>query len=461
MLQGLSATPIIPQRNFDNGGYISSELTNTLDIDRSIPVAWAASPLNFAIGAEQRHDTYRLLAGEPSSYYGSGSESFDGYTPLDAAGHSRTNYAFYVDFAIDPIAHLHTDLAIRYENYSDFGGATVGKFTARYDVNRWMAVRGTVSTGFRAPTLAEEFFSGTDVAPTGADVRLPSNSDAAKVAGFSPLKPEQSDNYSLGIVLHPLPRLQITADAYSILIKDRILDSGFLLGSVGGYGTVAQGVLNAIAARGITLAPGLSYSGITVFRNAANTRTNGVEVTATYSSDFEEYGHVDWSLGFNYNKTEATKLYPLPADVVNDDFGQTAIPGNLSSLLTETPREKAILQAYWTLGKWGVNLRETIYGETASLTSFDQTGVGPGTYKETIPVTGITDISIDYKLTPLIKLTAGANNLFDVYPPKTPTGTNMGAAEPVDGDLAYSVPYNFSPFGINGGYYYGRVTVSF
>ena len=108
-----------------------------------------------------------------------------------------------------------------------------------------------------------------------------------------------------------------------------------------------------------------------------------------------------------------------------------------------------------------MNLRETIYGETANLTSFDQTGVGPGTYKETIPVTGITDISIDYKLTPRIKLTVGADNLFDVYPPNTPTGTNRGAAEPVDGDLAYSVPYNFSPFGINGGYYYGRVTVSF
>jgi iron complex outermembrane receptor protein len=472
LLQSVSATPVAPQRNFYDGGYINSEMTYSLDLDRSFPVTWAASPLNVAIGAEQRRDTYRIQNGEPSSYYGAGAQSFDGYLPQDAGAHNRTNYAFYGDFALDPITHLHTDFAIRYEDYSDFGSTVVGKVTARYDINDYVAVRGTASTGFRAPTLAEEYYSGTNVSPTSADVQLPPNSSAAKLAGFGPLKPEQSDNYSLGVVLHPIPRLQITADAYSILIKDRILVSGFIFGEENGCGpsagcttpnVVSQGVLNAITARGVTLDSGLSYAGISIFSNVGNTRTDGLEATATYSSDFEEYGHVDWSVGFNYNKTEVTKLNTLPAAVTNTTFGQTAFldASALSGLLTSTPREKAILQAYWTLGKWAVNLRETIYGESSVITSFDGSGEGVSAYKETIPVTGITDLAIDYKITPAVKLTIGANNLFNQYPPNTPIGNNKGTTEPVDGALVYNVPYNFSPFGINGGYYYGRVTLTF
>jgi iron complex outermembrane receptor protein len=466
VLQALSPTPIVPQRNFYDGGYINTELTTTLDVDRSFPVSWAASPLNVAFGAEQRHDTYRIQNGEPASYYGAGAQSFDGYLPQDAGIHGRTNYAFYADFALDPIPHLHADAAVRYENYSDFGGTTVGKLTGRYDFTDWIAVRGTASTGFRAPTLAEEYYSGTNVAPTSADVQLPPNSAAATLAGFGPLKPEQSDNYSVGVVMHPLPKLQITADLYSILIKDRILVSGFIFGEEAGYGTngvVSQGVLNAISARGVTLDSGLSYAGISIFANAGNTRTDGLEATATYSSDFDEYGHVDWSLGFNYNKTDVTKLNPLPATVTNTGFGQTEFlnAAALTGLLDSTPREKAILQAYWTLNQWSVNLRETIYGDSSELTSFDGSGEGPSAFKETVPATGITDVEVAYRLTPQIKVSVGANNLFDQFPPKTPNASNGGRLEPVNGALVSGVPYGFSPYGINGGYYYGRVTFTF
>ncbi len=471
LLQAASATTLDPQRNFYDGGYINTENTFTLDVDKSFPMTWAASPLNVALGAEQRHDTYRIQNGEPSSYYGAGAQSFDGYLPQDAGIHGRTNYAFYADFALDPIARLHTDLAVRYEHYSDFGATTVGKFTARYDFNNWIAVRGTASTGFRAPTLAEEYYSGTNVSPTSADVQLPPNSAAATLTGFGKLKPEQSDNYSLGVVLHPMPRLQITADAYSISIKDRILVSGFIFGEESGCGApacttpnvVSQGVLNAIAARGVTLDTGLSYAGISIFANAANTRTNGLEATATYSSDFDEYGHVDWSLGFNYNKTDVTKLDALPATVTNPAFGQTELlnAAALSGLVDSTPREKAILQAYWTLKQWSVTLRETVYGSSSELTSFDGSGEGANAFKETVPATGITDLSVDYRLTSKIKLTVGANNLFNQFPPNTPEGKNGTTTEPVNGALVANVPYGFSPYGINGGYYYGRVTVAF
>jgi len=461
VIQAANATPVNPQRNFYDGAYIGTELTNTLDFDRSFAVG-LASPLNVAFGFEQRRDTYGISAGDPASYYGGGAQSFTGYTLTDQGIHARTNYAIYGDLAADPISHLHLDLAGRYENYSDFGGATVGKVTGRYDFTPDFAVRGTLSTGFRAPTLAEEYYSGTNVSPDSADVQLPPNSPASSQAGFGKLKPETSHNYSVGFVYHPIPRLQITADAYDIIIHDRILVSGFLFGSEEGYGAngvVSQGVLNAISARGVALDSGLSYAGISLFANAANTRTDGVEVTATYASDFDQLGHVDWSLGFNFNQNAVTKLFPLPDAVTNVDFGQTSFldKSALSALTNSTPQEKVVLQAYWTLDKWSVNLRETIYGPTSEWVSYDGSGAGDGAFDEKIGVTGITDLDIGYKITRSLKLDIGANNLFNTYPPATPT---VGG-RPTDGGYVYGVPYSFAPWGNNGGYYYGRVTYTF
>ena len=123
-----SPTQIAPQRTFYNGAFKTTQFTNTLDLDRSFNVG-LASPLNVAVGGELRRETYTIDAGDPSSYYGAGAQSFDGYTPLDAGQHSRKVYAGYVDFAVDPITHLHVDLAGRYEHYNDFGSTTVGKLT--------------------------------------------------------------------------------------------------------------------------------------------------------------------------------------------------------------------------------------------------------------------------------------------------------------------------------------------
>jgi iron complex outermembrane receptor protein len=149
------------------------------------------------------------------------------------------------------------------------------------------------------------------------------------IAGFQPLKAETSNNYSIGFVAHPMERLQVTLDAYQIDIAKRIQTTGFLYGSVvagGKNNVISQAILNAITAHGNTLDSGISYAGISVFTNAVDTRTTGAELTVTYSSDFNEYGHVDWTAGFNYNETKVTKQAPLPAQ----DF--SAIP----ALITQT-----------------------------------------------------------------------------------------------------------------------------
>ena len=465
ILQAQSSTPIVPQRNFDDGAFSSTEWTNTIDVDRAFAVG-LASPLNVAVGFEHRRDVFALSAGEPSSYFAPGAASFTGYDQTSAGSHARVNYAVYADLAADLIKGLHLDLAGRYENYSDFGDTEVGKATARYDFNPAIALRGTVSTGFRAPTLAEEYYSGTNVGPTTAFGQLPANSPAAQLAGFAPLKPEISHNYSVGFVAHPISRLQITGDVYEIDIKDRIVTSGSIVGYDASQtpSTISSGVLAALQAHGNVIGSDISYAGIQIFANAANTRTRGAEVTANYSSDFDQYGHVDWTLGANYNDNKVTHLTPLPAIVTNAAYGQTSIlsASSLDALTTATPKEKVILGAFYTLGKFTVNFRDTIYGETSQRVSFNGTGTGTGEAVARTPVTSITDLEFGYALTKSLRLNAGAFNLFNRYPPTVPQLSNgAGGVRPADGNNVYNEPVLNSPWGINGGYYYGRVTYTF
>ena len=448
-------------RNFYDGAFRSTEWTSNLDIAKDFEVGMAG-PLTVALGAEYRRNTFGISAGDPFSIYKEGGQSYPGFQPTDAGTHHRTNYGVYADLAAEPIEGLKVDLAGRYEHYSDFGSTGVGKLTARYDFNPMIAIRGTVSNGFRAPSLAEEFYSATNVAPTFAVVQLPANSPAAKQIGFSDLKSEKSTNFSGGFVAHPVEGLQITVDAYQIEIRRRIVGSGILLGQVGST-IVSRNVLNAITAHGNVLDPtGLSYVGVSIFTNGAKTRTRGVEMTGNYASDFGDMGHVDWSVAVNYNKTKVQKQAALPAPVVAPAFGQTFLlgPTAVSYLETAAPRAKVVGGAFYTLDKLTVNLRETVYGKTSEIISFDGTGIGGRELK--IGTTAITDLDVGYAITEQVKVNVGANNLFNHKAPKAPNVSNgSGGVRPADGGNVYSAPLGFSPFGINGGYYYGRVTYTF
>ncbi|MBV8685043.1 MAG: TonB-dependent receptor [Caulobacteraceae bacterium] len=458
LLQAQSPTPVAPQTRFYDGQYHGTEWTTNFDVNRSFPIGLAA-PLNVAFGVEERRETYGIRRGEPASYFGAGAQSFIGYTPLDEGDFSRGNTAVYVDFATDPIKNLHIDLAGRFEHYTDFGSTEVGKATLRYDFNPQFAVRTTISSGFRAPTLAEEYYSGTNVAPSFAFVQLPPNSAAAKLAGFNNLGPELSHNYSVGFVMHPIDRMQITVDAYHIIIRDRILDTGEIYGyccSPGPGNTlpplVSQGVVNAITFRGVTLEPGISYAGIELFTNSANTVTNGLEVTANYASDFGDYGHVDWSLGYNWNKTHITELQPLPAVVFSAPLNTSQQSLNAASALTTgTPRNKVILQAYWSLNQWSVNLRGTWWGNSGQFTP-----TGNPVFIET-PGEFLVDLDLGYRINKWVKLDVGANNLFNTKPPPYP---NLANGNPIQGGNVFNVPET-SAYNPNGGYYYGRVVISF
>lgn len=444
--------------NFYDGAWITTQWTNSLDITKSFDIG-LASPLSFAIGGEQRRDTYQIVQGDAASTYKEGGQSYPGFQATDAGKHSRTNVGGYVDIAINPVKAWHIDLAGRYEHYSDAGNATVGKFTTRYDFSPAIAIRGTISTGFRAPTLAEEFYSATNVAPSFAVVNLPPNSTAANSLGFSNLRPEKSTNYSAGFVIHPVPRAQITIDAYQISIRDRIINTGTLLGLTG-TSVVSQAVLNAIAARNVTVDPSVSYVGIALFTNGVNTRTRGIEATASYASDFDELGHVDWTLGASYNESKITRINALPASVSSPAFGQTSLisPESISYLTTATPRFKVIAGAVLTHGPFTLSVKETVYGRSSVLTAPNGAGIGPDATLLRIPTTGITDLTLGYRVITAVKLEVGANNLFNHRPPVVPT---LADGKLADGNNVYREPMQFSPFGINGGYYYAKIRFDF
>ena len=211
------------------------------------------------------------------------------------------------------IKSFHVDLAGRFEHYSDFGNAKIGKITARYDITDEFAIRGTASTGFRAPTLAEEYYSATNVSPSSAFVQLPPNSAAASLLGVSPLKPENSTNYSVGFVAHLGDGFSRTIDAYSISLRDRMVGTGSLYGSGGAVNSPA--VTAAIFAHGNVLDPTVTYTGVSLFVNGISTLTQGVDITTSYASDFDEYGHVTWTAAANYTETSISYMASTPAPI--------------------------------------------------------------------------------------------------------------------------------------------------
>ena len=479
--------------DFYDGGFQFNQFVGTLDVNKEFDVGFD-EPLTFAVGAEFRDESYTIFQGDALSLYVEGAQSFPGYSATDAGTISRTAKAVYVNFITDPFEGWTVDLAGRFENYSDFGDALIGKITTRYDFSDAFAIRGTASTGFRAPSLQESGYSSTNVGPTSATLQLAPSSPGSASAGFGALGPEESINFSAGVVIRPIPRLVVTLDGYYIKINDRIVSTGTITGQrfnslttpptqvltplINGL-TPYQLVQNAILASGKTLDPTVLSNGalgIQTFTNGIDTRTMGVELSARYPIDLP-FGTLDLSFGGNYNVTKVTdsKLGPLFS------------PTSEQTIEEASPDFKANVGALFSSGAFSANVRVNYYSEVNSYVQPNSAcsagscaGIpallapillsnGQRYYNSRIAPAAIVDLELSYDITSFATVAVGANNLFDKIPDTPPLVANYDAALwPTNGSSPYisnggtiNAPLGGSAYGAAGGYYYARIALKF
>jgi iron complex outermembrane receptor protein len=420
------------------GTLINRQYVLNADFSKSFHPSWLPYALNVAWGLTHQVNQYQIKQGEAASYAGSGPQVFGGYTPLDAGSHSRHNDAAYIDLEADLTDKLSVGIADRQERYSDFGNTNSGKLSARYAFTDTVALRGTVSNSFLAPSLQQQYYSstGTLVSPDPVTGQLfgfvirnfPVSDPAAIALGAQPLKPEKSRNYSLGLVLSPSSGLFATLDLYQIHIDNRILLSGQLTGDA---------VTNYLSSVGIPFVSGGDF-----FTNAISTTTRGADLVVTYPMDLGSYGSLTFSASGNYNKTQIDSIKPNPPQLGLAGLVLPVINRQTAGdIIVGAPRTKGVLGARWDIGNWGFNTNVTRYG---SFTTLSSVPVNDQTY----PARYLLDVSGSYTWRSLT-FTLGADNVTNVYP------RGVSYANSFFGNTTYPAG---SPFGMVGAYYYGRLS---
>jgi iron complex outermembrane recepter protein len=492
------------QSEFDAGGLRYGQNIFNLDVSNDYEIGFA-KPLTVAAGLEYREEQFKIRPGDTQSWaigplfraavtnttlanctalggrFGVlapttcdfpgrqapvGAQGFPGIPDSAATDVDRHSHAAYVEFDTDPAEGLTTTLAGRYEHYSDFGSTWNGKFAARWEPFRGYAVRGSVSNGFRAPSLHQQFFTTTSTNFIGGvpvDIATVAvNNPVAQALGSTSLKPEKSVNLSAGVTANPLRGLTITADVYQIKIRDRIVLTENL--GAAGSGTSAQ---NA-AVNAILVANGFpSIGAARFFINGLDTTTRGIDVVGAYRFSAGDLGSWNLTAAYNYNKSKIDErlntlgpLAQIPGLVL---FGR--IEG--IRFTHGQPRDKIVLSADGDIRDFGVTARTTRYGKVVSpgaaapLTpnQLSLTEFGPDDIF--LSAKWITDLEARWK-PGRFELAIGANNLFDVYPDRSPFGArpaSIGGTFPVNQEF---IPFSiFSPFGFNGRFVYGRAAVNF
>jgi iron complex outermembrane receptor protein len=463
--------PANPLTQFYAGKLGFGQSTTNLDFFRSLPVF---EELRVAAGAEFRNESYSITPGEPSSYAvdttarvldslgnrsatrpAPFSQVFPGFSPAQQTSRSRNNLAGYVDFESDITRKLLLGVAGRYEHYSDFGSTTNGKFSARFEPVKNYAIRGAISTGFRAPSLGQSFFQSTATNFVGGvplEIRtLPVDDPLAQLLGARPLKPEKSVNYSIGFAIEPVPALSFTTDYYRIDIRDRIVFSENFIDPPND-----TTLLHFFHTQGNFAITGARY-----FTNALDTRTDGVDAIANWGHSFADQGVLRLTAGLNINHTRLTR--------VDSVAQQTAVPKNLlqygrvERIRVERgqPRDNILLSGTYNLRQFGALLRTQRFGKVTTAGS-----AATDTLDQTFGAKWITDANVSYTYARIYNFTIGADNIFDVYPDRNSyPGTPFNAAGfpsagvPGNGNVGIFPYSGVTPFGFNGRFVYGKLSI--
>lgn len=442
----VSLGPTIPpnQTSFDAGTLGLDQLVGNLDLSRGFDVG-LAGPLNVAFGLELRREGYQITAGEPASYIdggfpnqfggkgAAGAQVFPGFRPSNEVDTSRNSYAFYVDLEGDVLEKLRLGLAGRFEDYDDFGNTSDYKLTARFQPVESFVLRGAVSTGFRAPSLGQIFFStvSTNFLAVGGVLlpfevgTFPVGSPVARALGARDLEPEESEHWSAGIVWSPNPSFEAGADVYRIDIEDRIVLSGNFTGP-------------RVAA---LLAP-FNVTGARFFTNAIDTRTEGYDLSMAYTLALQSAGTFKLTAGYNATENEIVGSVTTPPQLVGlEEVLFDAIERR--RIECGQPENNLRLGTEWSRNKAFGNLRGARYGEYCLV----DRQVVPQTFEPE----WLADLELGYRFG---QLTAaiGAQNLFDTFPDRNlDANSNLGI---------FTYP-SHSPFGMNGRFVYTRVSYTF
>ncbi len=449
---------------------------NTTNVDFSKGFDWLAGA-NLAFGGEFRYENYQIKAGDQNSYanfglarsvgidgsgnpilipdFGGavntlfgpdgsprpgGAQVFPGFRPENAVNASRTAASIYGDAEFNFSSAFLVDAAIRFENYSDFGSTTNGKLAARYKVNKTFSLRGSVSTGFRAPSLQQRYYANTAtvfVSGIGSEVGTFTNdSRPAKLLGIPTLSPEKSKSVSVGFT-SGFGKFKVTIDGYFTNIKDRVIYTGQFTGS----NSPSASAIDKEIYQLLSLA---NATGASFFANALDTDTKGLDVIVSYKSILGK-GNFSADLAANFNKTE--QVGPIHTSIKLSGKESTYFSNsNKVYLENVVPNTKANLALNYTINKFNFFLRNNYFGK---VTEASNTIANQQRYAARV----VTDLSIGYKLNKFTNITVGSNNLLDVYPEKIGIAANGNS-----GQFIYS--RSAQQFGYNGRYIFARIDVN-
>ena len=457
-----SLGPTIPpnQTHFYSGSLADDLWTANLDVSRPFRVGGLAGPLNVAWGLEWRRDGFEQMAGEPASYINGGfrdrtgqpappgAQVFPGFQPSNEVDVSRNSRSMYVDVEGDVLPMLRLGVAGRYENFSDFGDTTNGKLTVRFSPVPQFILRGSASTGFRAPSLSQGNWSAisTNFLLNRETQQLEPfqtgtyrvDSPIARALGAEPLKPEKSKNFSAGVVWQPLANLELTADFFHIDIDDRIVFSGNFTGN-----------------RILPLIQPLGATAARFFTNAIDTETNGYDLVGNYQRAVAG-GRLDLSAAYSRNETKIVGEVRTPPQL--EGLGEVLFD-RIERRRVECgqPRDSVRLMQAFHRGSWDVTLRESRYGEYCSFTAL--VGNQPLDDQD-FSAKWLTDLELAYRWRDY-SFSVGAENLFDTFPDRNKVfrdGTTNYTAQSNFGIFTYP---SHSPFGMNGRFVYTRIAYRF
>jgi iron complex outermembrane receptor protein len=422
--------------NFRDGAMTYDQLVGGIDVSRKYDVFRS---LNVAFGVEGRREGFKITPGELASYgYPAGSDptkapgapgaqGFGGFSPANAVDKHRENGSAYVDLEAQLTDKFLAGVAGRVEDYSDFGWTGNGKLSLRYDFTPNFALRGTASTGFRAPALQQQYFTSiASVITNGVPIltgTYPSTAPVAAALGGKALEPEKSTNLSAGAVIRS-GGFDLTIDAYRIHIRDQLGLSENIQASFSPQVAALLAPFNVSAAR--------------FFINGLASTTKGVDVVGHYRWRTATAGSFDFTVAGNLNDTKVTRV-PTSTSTLNPAptlFARSRI----LTLEDGTPGTKVTGTVDWSLADFGATGRVSYYGNVTQ----------PGTTAAADALTGrraITDLELRYQPKTGAQLALGVSNLFDVYPKQYPATLNSTGV--------VGFPY-YSPFGFNGRYLYVR-----